>query len=1161
MKWIIFLSILILVLFSGCLDLISTRQKQLCLSATHESQTTIFECSKTSECYKKVNSVDILLSENLNYNLKNQMLVYKNNISSAIFYFNNSKKNIEKINSICDGQKDVDIIGNINQLFFNLSKVFEYQDKSWQKSVELLKDYAIYLKDNGVEEITEEEIYDSYVLINQNLNELRSEENLTDNYIALLKIEAKNANELAKKFGFRQSYMAEYGFVDLFAYYNEYVENPKKEVKLPVISKSSNHVFSRLSTIENFLKINEGLQEADNYNLYILFDKEFGMQDSLFTKFVNLNNEINLDIDLIYSNIVEFEEKIEEDKNYVSEEDYKLYQEYKYKFKNQEMGFGFYLAKIKEIYSLMIETKWVCESDENETKERLEYCKVIIDEAKKYSNNYFLDLIEKYDLENNLIKKEEYCGILKNALSNTDCLKDYKLLIDLKIIDDSENITDFDCIEKLNQLNYILENNEQIKLFKKKIVETEDIVFELQKNELSFGEEIEILNYIDKITTFKILQNYEIFKEMSDNLKALEKINAALKELHKNKIKNAIEFNYEIIYENLNYYLVLENDSFELNQFCFNFDKEVLSLDEKLKINRGVACVDALMNGLQKFKIEYKNEKTINTRLIELDLEKGLFETVVKNTVSGINDSLNLGQVSLVDLTKYLIDNKNNITYVTEKENKILYYKTVFLKTPINLNVESITNELLYTEKFKLKNKEAQAFCNNAIIIYDCYDCVAVVKENNQIKTTVVENGNLKTKLCFGDYEEKLIEIITVLNYSKVEEDIDYLNYRINMLNNCEVEEIIKLIKPKINEINKYLNKTLNFEEITKFYNLKKEVEEIEKRYNLSVEKIETINLIISRLSELELIEKEEKQMSAIEENKYKNIDDTLAAITKLYADVLKRIENEKSIYSIDFKNKITGLIDLGKSFGVMDTETISALNSLSFSESGVNEFEKIKINIDGKIIDKSKEIKGRIEYYKDLDVKEITEIVNQVNYLYSEITLKELYDLKYYPPITLQDAERLNKKKDYLETVSLMQNISKFEDSFNENNYTQALKYLDSVTMERLNDLNKEYSFVKNGLAKIKTDANTEIYNLSNTKNKDEINRLNADFENKKYLLVIKKSRELKQIKKIAPKINYQVLVFSCILLIFSFAYLKYNKKNKKITKEEKKQKILRQY
>jgi uncharacterized protein YceK len=102
MKWIIFLSILILVLFSGCLDLISTRQKQLCLSATHESQTTIFECSKTSECYKKVNSVDILLSENLNYNQKNQMLVYKNNISSAIFYFNSSKKNIEKINSICD---------------------------------------------------------------------------------------------------------------------------------------------------------------------------------------------------------------------------------------------------------------------------------------------------------------------------------------------------------------------------------------------------------------------------------------------------------------------------------------------------------------------------------------------------------------------------------------------------------------------------------------------------------------------------------------------------------------------------------------------------------------------------------------------------------------------------------------------------------------------------------------------------------------------------------------------------------------------------------------------------------------------------------------------------------------------------------------------------
>ena len=169
MKWIIFFGILCLVLLSGCLDLISTRQKQLCLSATHESQTSVFECNKTSECFKKVNSSGFYVSENLNYNIKNQILAYKNNVSSAIYYFNNSRDNLIKINGFCSGEKDVDIIKTINQLFFNLSKTFEYQDKSWQKSIELLKDYAIFLKENGIENISEEAIYDQYVLINQNL--------------------------------------------------------------------------------------------------------------------------------------------------------------------------------------------------------------------------------------------------------------------------------------------------------------------------------------------------------------------------------------------------------------------------------------------------------------------------------------------------------------------------------------------------------------------------------------------------------------------------------------------------------------------------------------------------------------------------------------------------------------------------------------------------------------------------------------------------------------------------------------------------------------------------------------------------------------------------------------------------------------------------------
>ena len=77
----------------------------------------------------------------------------------------------------------------------------------------------------------------------------------------------------------------------------------------------------------------------------------------------------------------------------------------------------------------------------------------------------------------------------------------------------------------------------------------------------------------------------------------------------------------------------------------------------------------------------------------------------------------------------------------------------------------------------------------------------------------------------------------------------------------------------------------------------------------------------------------------------------------------------------------------------------------------------------------------------------------------------------------------------------------------------------------------------------------------------KQKINTITNNLENKKYLLVIKKSRQLIELIKIKTKINYQIFVIFPLVGIEGLSYYKPNKKQKKLTKEEKKQKILRQY
>lgn len=1159
MKWKIFFCILCIVLLSGCLDLVSTRQKQLCVSATHYSQTSIYECSKTSECFKKVNASGFYVSDNLNYNIKNQILIYKNNISSAIFYFNNAKTNIEKINEFCSGEKDVDIIKNINTLFFNLSNTFSYQDKSWQKSIEILKDYAIFLKENGVENISEEKIYDSYVLINQNLNELRGENQESENYVSLLKIEAKNAQELAKSFGFTQSYMTEYGFIDLFAYYSEYVDDPKKEIKLPIISKSSNYVFSKLSTMENFLRINQSLSRADNYNLYILFDKEFGTTDSLFTKFIKLSNQINQDLDLAYKTINEYEEFIENNIEELDNLNKNEYEKNKYKFNKQELGFGYYLEKLKEI-SLSLEEN--LELEENKQTEIAE-CETIITESKKYKNQYFQEIVENYQNSTDKDEKLNYCKILKNALSFKECFFELEELLELSFLDIPTNITsETECIEVLNQINYELEKDERILFFKKIIKDNYNLIKELEKIELTISQEIELLDYKYENQALD-LENYKIIKDIEKNLEKANTLNKKINNLFNEIIEKKL-LESEIYFENGNYYFVIYNNSTKNGEFCFSPDidlKDLSPLDSRFKINKDKVCVE-LTTGENRYLIEYKNQKTTNTKLLFIDEENGLFETTVKNTCIGVFDSLNLGQLMLVDFVKYTIDSNNYIWYKTEKENKILYYKKILEKTNLGTTFLKTENENHLVTKFNLKNKTLEDFCTKVHLEKDCYDCIFLVKENGVSKVAYLDGSKITSELCFGIYEEKLIELQKIINFSKIGEEIDELNYKLNLLLYSEFEEINKIAKTKITELDKIKNKTLAVEDVIKFYKLKEEVLDLEKQHNELEYRINSFEIIISKLLLLELNQNELKELENIEKTKYKDSKKALDSITELYKTVIKRLENEDNIYSINFKTKINTLLDDAKTAGVLDDLTLNKINNFSITDKNTNSYDALEKEIFGKIENKATEIYAFLQTIRAIDIKEITALINETDYLFSEITLKKLYEIKYYPAITLQDAERLNKKKEYLQTITLTQNINKFENYYQDKEFLKAIKLMTPDIIERLQEITKETDLLKKGLIQIEKDATAEIEELKKIKkSKTLYPQIFENFENKKYLLVIKDIRSLKEPEKETKKLNLQIFVLFILLAIGGLSYKNLNKKQKKITKEEKKQKILRQY
>jgi len=1170
MKWAIFWVIFILVLLSGCLDIITTKQKQMCLSATDYSNTSIYECTKNSECFKKVDDSGIIISEKIPFETKNKILTYKNNIASSIYYFNNAKKNIDKIYAFCSGQEDLKIIELVNDLMFYISRIFYYQDLGWQKSIEILKDYAIFLKAQGVEEISEEEIYSDFILLNKNVNELRDETINNGTYISFLKREAKNARDLASEFGFIKSYMSNVNYVDIYAYYSNYVENPEQELKIPFISKSTDVVFSKLSTFENFRKINNGLSKKDNYNLYILFDKHIGTNDSLFRKFIELNNKINNDIELSYKKIYALENEIDKNIEYLNWEKQRDYKKYKSDFQKRHIGFGSYFAKIKE-YSLEIQSIKYGKLDSKELlQNKINDCDGIIENARAYKNLYFKKLINEYIDSNNPLKKFEICNGLKNALGNSVCFKDYELLVKANYLEEIEIADLKECIEVVNQLNYNLRNDEKIALFYEKLEENKKLIEQINGFDLGFEEQIQVIDYKSEIQELNELVNYELILSIDEYLNQLNKMNLKLIELLKNKVQEQIESHFEIKYfENTGYFLIVFNEFKDIAEVCFTPKdvnlSQIVSLDNRLKINRNEMCISQLIIGQNKYQIEYANQKSIITNIIKARIKNAFVETIVKNTVIGIKDALFLGPAELIDNHNYYWISIDTIGYITLKENKILYYQDIFTVEVLEKAIVEENGIEVLKSILKVKNKYNGDFCKDTSVIEND-DSVIWIKENGKEKqiNNYIDIGYVSINLCFKKGEEKIIEINKIQDPSKINSDVIEILAKINLLNNCEFADISAKSKKYFLELYSSLigKETYNFEEINKVFSIENEVLKLEKEYREKQKTIDNVNYISSQILLLPLTSEEKTELNKIEDSLSADPISAQKKITILKEKIEKRIKDEKEALISASKQKLIDIVDVTMKFGLSDILE----SSINFTSDDLENIKDIEPQLQAKIKSKAEEANELIVYFNQINKKEVLNLIDEIDWIYDGISLKELYFVKYYPGITIDDAQRLKKKFAYIDTVSFKKMVSEFIVNYNAEDYVLALKKIDLQIIERLQDLNSEITLINNGLINIKEDAKKEHNDFLNSKHSKDngiLQKINEYYENKKFLVVIRELRLLKM-KTISekPKINYQLFViiggFSIIAIVGLFFK---NKMPKKLSREEKKQKILRHY
>ncbi|MDD3159347.1 MAG: hypothetical protein PHQ98_00045 [Candidatus ainarchaeum sp.] len=1188
---ILILSCLIFFFLIGCTTL-TREEKNLCYEFTTKSYHTIPKCDTEEKCFIETEKY---FKTNFDMFEETDLYYIKNNVGRSWFYYNKAEKELEKLSKLCFDGNAFLLTGNINQIKFYLSNAFNEIDLAMQKNIDLTIKLGNKLDNEDINQIKEEEIFQSYTEIKQIISEFQTNNYNSESYATyyLSKIESfKN-----KKPNYK--YLIENKPLTFISSQIDYSDLKKYELNIPVIKES----FLNLANYIEYLiyksaSFNE-LKEFPAKDFIILYTELAGTKNSTFEKFFTLMNKTSTNYSIIKNEInklIQENNKLEIECNNLNKSTTKEY---------------------KLIENNLISS--TIKSNKNLEEEYLKYQKEFNELKIKISKN----IISKGQQLAKLKEIKNYFELLKKSFVEKETIYNKNLqtqcdnfAIKLK----SEKFTNLNniCQNLKNEINYIstqvIENNNELKLTycttlinKQKELESaiEDfIAFEENKIEKTadcFKNIEEILkNYNENYLKNKFL-NLKNENVTNENLFYFEeKCNNLLIE-----IDNKLKTNKDVL-DIISKYNLLLNKQKELKSYSIYFEKN--EIDELIKkINKLILEIDnnfnyiesPTLNTLALSKIYLKKE-TLQIKLNEINkinnselelLKKYIFENMIieyinenkiKLILNNIFKEINSNSKVIIDLNdyqnlEYSTINVTNITFnqftkkleiefnkLNKATNEIIINGSLNIEKDIQEKIIFSNNKLSLIQKIiKLKNKinlnqinfnEDSLNSEKIIIIYNDSEIKSSINKN-KVNFTIYDYDSSK-EIYISYYLTNLIHIDKYLiDNREISLNKNKINYKVFIKNNYSKKISSSIILDEIlNEfvesIKIYENKELSFEKVNN--------QIIINNFNLESKEERIIYI------ELTITDNEEY---------YKNILNNLLDRLNYYEE--KEISSKiKSLLQISFNQEL-----------IKDIEKIikDATNKLIEFDKNKEKLiiiESIKIKINEKLTElenyynqlidfglekEAKSLYDKLELIKKLNIDndyiKIQEIINAINFDFDK-TIIEYYNEKYKE---ISKDNNIINDNNYLTLINEFYNLK--------SDYEKNILFDPIKCKEILNELNEKYKEIINykeiyekEFNFIKIDQENEIKNekescisLINLINK-ELFENEAELINNKFIVPISKER-LNEIKEnLNEELNLEIINLYKNELLFVLDKIKLqviNKYNSSIENNENIEKI----
>ncbi|MDO8537639.1 MAG: hypothetical protein Q7S21_02020 [archaeon] len=199
--------LILLLIASGCISNSEPELRLACLEFSAPNASVIAGCETQNSCLKKLDKEFFEFDSSLlSFATQKQLNEFKYAASLAWFYQNETLKNLNEINKVCAKREYSLLPEKVNEFKNNAVNGFGFLDKANQKAVAVLVALRGELEKEGINSAKEEELFNDYIKVNNNLIQFSSEKEMltTDSFAGIVLSQSKKLNDLTAKLESKQ---------------------------------------------------------------------------------------------------------------------------------------------------------------------------------------------------------------------------------------------------------------------------------------------------------------------------------------------------------------------------------------------------------------------------------------------------------------------------------------------------------------------------------------------------------------------------------------------------------------------------------------------------------------------------------------------------------------------------------------------------------------------------------------------------------------------------------------------------------------------------------------------------------------------------------------------------------------------------------------------